>query len=119
MAASLGVTTEALSAGTADLGPCDTTGVTVDYDVAYSSTLPGYAVTDVRISGIDHAACAGQSVAFTVVNAANGAMVSGTKAITAGNANYSFTSLGGTPDFTAFSAQNAENIHAIIHTPTP
>ena len=114
MAATLGVTTEELSAGSADLGPCDTDGIDISYEVAYVSTLPGYAVNQVDVTGVDDAACAGQTLAFTVVNSANAQIVSDTVAIAAGTTDYSFTA---PTDFTVFSAQNAENIHAIIHTP--
>lgn len=49
---------EDLLVGTSDATACSEALVTVDYDVAYSPTLGGYAVTAAHVSGLDPQ-CAG------------------------------------------------------------
>jgi hypothetical protein len=44
---------------------CQTTGVDVDYDVAYAPDLRGYAVTAAHLDGLD-ADCAGQRAQVTL-----------------------------------------------------
>lgn len=61
-AASLGgVSTDKLGADDSVVASCDTNGVAVDYDVAYSAADKEYEVTQVNVTGID-TACAGQTV---------------------------------------------------------
>ena len=66
-AASLGgVTTDKLGADDSVVASCDTDGVIVDYDTAYSATDKEYEVTTVNVTGIA-AGCAGQTVTVALV----------------------------------------------------
>jgi hypothetical protein len=61
-AATLNIGTNQLSAGNATVASCETVGTpTATYSVAYDSTLPGYKVSQVTVTGID-AACVGKTV---------------------------------------------------------
>ncbi len=80
-AATLNVGTNQLSAGNAAVASCETVGTpTGTYAVAYDSTLPGYKVSLVTVTGID-AACVGKTVAVQptgALNVALGAPLTGT-----------------------------------------
>jgi hypothetical protein len=64
-AATLSVGTNTLSAGNASVASCETASATGTYTVAYDSTLPGYKVATVNVTGID-AACNGKAIAVTL-----------------------------------------------------
>lgn len=51
-AASLGVSTETLGAGGTSVASCDTDGVKATYATAYDSTVPGYKVSTITVTGI-------------------------------------------------------------------
>ena len=55
MAASLGVGSNSLGAGNADVASCDDDGVDQAYTTTYAAGVPGYAVGTVEITGIDPA----------------------------------------------------------------
>ncbi len=79
-AATLGVGTNTLSAGNATVASCETTGTpTGTYTTAYDSTVPGYKVSGVTVTGLD-AACATKSISVTLTgaSAANLATITGT-----------------------------------------
>src|SRR5688500_8416121 len=86
MAASLGVTTNSLGAGSADVTSCDANGVTAGYDVTFASG--GYKVLEVNVTGVNDAACAGQTLGITLVNAAGSSIGSGSATIAAGSSTY-------------------------------
>jgi hypothetical protein len=65
-AATLNVGTDQLSAGNATVSSCQASGTpTGTYAVAYDSTLGGYKVSGVTVTGID-AGCASKSVSVTL-----------------------------------------------------
>jgi hypothetical protein len=80
-AATLNVGTNQLSAGNATVASCQASGTpTGTYTVAYDSTLPGYKVSGVTVTGID-AGCVGKTVSVALTGAAGaiiGAQLSGT-----------------------------------------
>lgn len=68
-AATLNVSSNDLSAGNATVASCQSSGpVTGTYTVAYDSTVPGYKVSGVTVTGID-AACGNKSVSVTLTGA--------------------------------------------------
>jgi hypothetical protein len=70
-AATLNVGTDQLSAGSAAVGSCQASGSpTGTYAVAYDSTLGGYKVSGVTVTGID-AGCASKSVSVTLTGSSN------------------------------------------------
>ena len=79
-AATLNVGTNTLSAGNATVASCQASGTpTGTYTTAYDSTVPGYKVTQVNVTGID-AGCNGKNISVTLTGAssANLATVTGT-----------------------------------------
>ena len=65
-AATLSVGANTLSAGNASVASCETTGTpTGTYTVAYDSTVPGYKVATVTITGLD-AGCANKAISATL-----------------------------------------------------
>ena len=70
-AATLNVGTNQLSAGNATVASCQSSGTpTGTYSVAYDSTLPGYKVSGVTVTGLD-TLCASKTVSVTLTGAAN------------------------------------------------
>jgi hypothetical protein len=70
-AATLNVGTNTLSAGNATVASCQASGTpTGTYSVAYDSTLPGYKVSGVTVTGLD-TNCAGKAISVTLTGAAN------------------------------------------------
>jgi ribose 5-phosphate isomerase RpiB len=83
-AASLGLTTSGLGAGSAVVASCGT-GIQAAYTTAYASAIPGYAVSQVNLSSIP-AACQSKSYRIQLTGAggaAVGAEMSGTLPATA------------------------------------
>ena len=83
-AASLGLTTSGLGAGSAVVASCGT-GIQAAYTTAYASGVPGYAVSQVNLSSIP-AACQSKSYRIQLTGAggaAVGAEMSGTLPATA------------------------------------
>jgi hypothetical protein len=65
-AATLNLSTNELSAGNATVASCQATGTpTATYAVAYDSTISGYKVSGVTVTGID-AGCASKAVSVTL-----------------------------------------------------
>jgi hypothetical protein len=78
-AASLGITTSGLGAGSAVVAACGS-GTQVAYTTAYASSIPGYAVSQVNLSSIP-AACLSKSYRIQLTGAAGvavGTEMSGT-----------------------------------------
>ena len=72
MAATLSVGSAGLGAGTADVASCDD-AVDHAYTTAYSSTLPGYRVSAVDVTGIA-AACDGNDIKATLLDGSGAAL---------------------------------------------
>jgi hypothetical protein len=78
-AASLGLTTSGLGAGNAVVAACGS-GISAAYTTAYSSSIPGYSVSQVNLSSIP-AACLSKSYRIQLTGAAGatvGAEMTGT-----------------------------------------
>jgi hypothetical protein len=70
-AATLNVGTNQLSAGNATVASCQSSGTpTGTYSVAYDSTLPGYKVSGVTVTGLD-TLCASKTVSVTLTGTSN------------------------------------------------
>jgi hypothetical protein len=101
-AATLNVGANALSAGNAAVASCESTGTpTGTYALAYDSTLPGYKVSSVTVTGMDPA-CNGKTVSVTLTGASNASLASGSAVYssTGSNTTVSIPSLVGTPNAT-------------------
>ena len=89
-AASLGLTSSGLGAGNAVVASCGT-GINAAYTTAYSSSLPGYSVSQVNLSSIP-AACLSKSYRIQLTGAAGatvGAEMTGTLPASGTTANIS------------------------------
>jgi hypothetical protein len=89
-AASLGLTSSGLGAGDAVVASCGT-GINAAYTTAYSSSLPGYSVSQVNLSSIP-AACLSKSYRIQLTGAAGvtvGAEMTGTLPASGTTANIS------------------------------
>ena len=114
LAASLGVTTRTLGSGSSVVAGCQATSLTVAYAPVYDSTLPGYKVGVVTVTGLDTTSstnCASKSFRVTLTGASNASLgeISG---VTPGSGT-SFTA-----DFTSntpvVSAANVTGVHVLI-----
>src|SRR5712691_7606240 len=67
-AASLGVTSDSLGAGSTTVAACQTGTINVSYAPTYKSTLPGYEATTVTLNGLDETAghCGGATAKVTL-----------------------------------------------------
>jgi hypothetical protein len=72
-AATLGVTSNTLSAGNQSVTTC-TSSVNASYTIAYDSTLPGYRVSGVNLNNL-LAACVGKTITVDLTGAANASLV--------------------------------------------
>ena len=76
-AATLNVGTNTLSAGNATVASCQASGTpTSTYALTYDSTIPGYKVSGVTVTGMDPL-CNGKTVSVTLTGAANASLASG------------------------------------------
>jgi hypothetical protein len=95
-AASLGLTSSGLGAGSAVVAACGT-GINAAYTTTYSSTIPGYSVSQVNLTAIP-AACLSKAYRIQLTGAAGaaiGSQMSGTLPASGTTAN---SSTSGTPD---------------------
>ena len=95
-AASLGLSSSGLGAGNAVVASCGS-GIQAAYTTAYSSTIPGYSVSQVNLSSIP-AACLSKSYRIQLTGAAGvavGSEMTGTLPASGTTANISTS---GTPD---------------------
>ena len=98
VAASLGVTSDTLGAGGASVVSCDTDGVTTSYTVGYDSSIPGYKVSTVSVSGIDGTACNGKTMKVTLTGTSNASLAERTAALGSGTSqDFDFSSGAGSP----------------------
>jgi hypothetical protein len=71
-AATLNLGTDQLSAGNAAVASCQQTGTpTGTYTTAYDSSVPGYKVASVIVTGLDNTNCNGKAISVTLTGAAN------------------------------------------------
>ncbi len=77
-AAQLSVTSNDVSAGTADVVSCDTDGVTVSYTTAFAATQ--YEVSDIDVTGVA-AACVGDTISITVRNSGGTTIFTGSQVV--------------------------------------
>ena len=71
-AATLSVGSNSLSAGNVAVASCQVTGTpTGTYTTAYDSTIPGYKVATVVVTGLDDTNCNGRAISVTLTGAAN------------------------------------------------
>ncbi len=90
-AATLNVGANALSAGNASVASCQASGTpTGTYAVAYDSTLGGYKVSGVTVTGLD-AGCATKAVSVTLTGAANANLASLAGTVPAGGGSLALT----------------------------
>jgi hypothetical protein len=108
VAASLGVVSSDLGAGTDSVASCDAS-VATSYDTAYDATLPGYEVTTVHVTGIATPACDGKQIKVTLANASNASLgqQSATLATPAADPALDFSA-------SNISAENLANIFVVI-----
>jgi hypothetical protein len=71
-AATLGVNSNTLSAGNATVASCQQTGTpTGTYTTAYDTTLGGYKVASVVVTGLDNTNCANKAISVTLTGTGN------------------------------------------------
>jgi len=71
-AATLNIGTNTLSAGNATVASCQVTGTpTGTYTTAYDSTLGGYKVASVVVTGLDNTNCNGKAISVTLTGTSN------------------------------------------------
>ena len=86
-AATLNVGTNTLSAGNAAVASCQLTGTpTGTYTVVYDSTIPGYKVATVTVTGMDPN-CNGKTVAITLTGASSVSLASGSAVYSSASSN--------------------------------
>ena len=90
-AATLSVGANTLSAGNASVASCQASGTpTGTYTVAYDSTLGGYKVSGITVTGLD-AGCATKAVSVTLTGAANANLASIAGTVPAGGGSLALT----------------------------
>ena len=112
LAASLGVSSKSLGAGNAAVAACQSGTLTANYAVAYDSTLPGYKVGVVTVTGLDTTSatnCASKSFRITLTNVSNTSLAEVTGTTPASGTSF-------TADFTSSNvpAASVANIHLVI-----
>jgi hypothetical protein len=114
LAASLGVSSSTLGAGTSAVAACQSGTLTAGYATVYDSSLPGDKVGVVTVTGLDTAStpnCGGKSFRVTVTGpgASNASLgqVSGTTPGSGTSFTADFTSLG-------VSAASVTGVHIVI-----
>lgn len=111
LAASVGVSSETLGAGTAAGSACQSTTLTPSYATAYDASLPGYKVGVVTVNGLDTTAgkCASKSFKVTLVNSSNATLGEATGSTPASGTSF-------TADFTSggLLASNVSGVHVLI-----
>ena len=111
VAASLGVTSSTLGSGGSSVTSCDTDGVSAGYGDTYDSTLPGYKVTTVTISGINGTNCNGKTIKVTLTGSGNAGLAERTDTLdNTGSKALDFSTGTGAP----VSAASVTGIQAVI-----
>lgn len=108
LAATLGVSSKTLGAGNSSVAACQSATLTAGYATAYDSTIPGYKVGVVTVTGLQ-STCYSMPFKVALVNSSNTSLgeVSGTSPASGS----SFTA-----DFTSSNvpAANVTGIHVVI-----
>lgn len=112
LAASLGVSSQRLGAGTSAVAACQAATLTASYATIYDSGIPGYKVGVVTVSGLDTTSatnCASKAFKVTLTNAANASLGEVTGTTPASGTTF-------TADFTAsnVAAANVTGVHVVI-----
>ncbi len=74
LAASLNVSTQTLGSGNTAVAACQAGTLTTSYSTSYDSTLPGYKVTQISVSGLDTTSgtnCASKAYKITLTGSSN------------------------------------------------
>ena len=95
-AASLGLTTSGLGAGSAVVAACGS-GITASYTTAYSSSISGYSVSQVNLASIP-AACLSKSYRIQLTGAAGAAVGSEMSGTLPASGTTASIATSGTPD---------------------
>jgi len=108
LAASLNVSTKTLGAGNASVASCQATTLTASYATSYSSTIPGYQVGVVTVTGLA-TTCWSMPFKVTLVNASNVSLGEVSNTTPASGASF-------TADFTSANvpAATVTGIHVVI-----
>jgi hypothetical protein len=112
-AASLGVSSSSLGAGTSSVAACQSGALTASYAVAYDSSIPAYKVGVVTVSGLDtsagHCATKSYKVTLTGPGASNASLAEVTGTTPGSGTTFS-------PDFTSsnVNAASVTGIHVVI-----
>jgi hypothetical protein len=114
LAASLGVTSRSLGAGSSVVAGCQATQLTVAYAAVYDATLPGYKVGVVTVTGLDTTSatnCASKAFKVSLTGASNVSLgeISGTTPASGTSFTADFTST--TP---LVSAASVTGVHVLI-----
>jgi len=114
MAASLGVSTKTLGAGTTAVAACQSATLTANYATSYDSTIPGYKVGVVTVTGLDTTSptnCASKSfkVTLTGPGASNASLAEVTGSTPASGTQF-------TADFSSsnVAAASVTGVHVVI-----
>ena len=74
-AATLSINANTLSAGNASVASCQVTGTpTGTYTTAYDSTIPGYKVATVVVTGLDNTNCQNKAISVTLTDTSNASL---------------------------------------------
>jgi hypothetical protein len=95
-AASLGLSSSGLGAGSAVVAACGT-GITASYTTTYSSSIPGYSVSQVNLAGIP-AGCLSKSYRIQLTGAAGAAVGSEMTGTLPASGTTASVATSGTPD---------------------
>jgi len=112
LAASLGVTSDTLGAGSATVAACQSTAVNVKYVASYSASAPvGYQATTVTLNGVDESVgkCDSKSYKVTLTGAANASL--GEQVGTTGTAGVGSVE---SMNFSGVSAASVTGVHVTI-----
>src|ERR671936_1190701 len=112
LAASLGVSSKSLGAGNASVSACQAGTLTAGYAVTYDSTIPGYKVGVVTVTGLDTTSatnCASKSFRITLTNSSNASLAEVTGTTPASGTSF-------TADFSSsgVAASSVTGVHLVI-----
>lgn len=108
MAANLGVTSNTLGAGSADVISCDSDGVTTGYSPSFNNTTAKFEFSAVSVTGVA-TACAGKTMTVYVTNQ-SGSTTLANGSLTVGSSGTESVTLSGAVD-----ANLADYIHVMIN----
>ena len=106
LAASLGLTSDSLGAAQTVVAACQATSMNATYTPAYSSTVPGYTVSTVTITGLT-STCYSKAYRVTLSGAANASLGEATGTTPATGNSFAVT-------FSAVSAASITGVAVVI-----